>query len=214
MRQRAWGLISQPCGEPLLLSPRRFHSRSCGVLLLCIVLAVHSGLAATVTWHALVGSRNLTSTWQEGRDCLCNTHSLRLAPLDPRSPSQPRSYNLLISFWHLSPSLSFTGQLASRQPVIFPFPPAVMHVFPPTLMSSCDVKSCICVFEGTVQYSTRAVVFSLLPPGQRLAFSPHVSSSAPPPCPLFLPSPRPPAFHSLHSFGMQCSFIALLSHVI
>lgn len=193
MRQQAWGLISQPCGEPLLLSPRRFHSRSCGVLLLCLVLAVHSGLAVTVTWHALVGSRNLTSTWQEGRDCLCNTHSLRLAPLDPRSPSQPRSYNLLISFWHLSPSLSFTGQVVSWRPVIFLPPPAVMHVFPPTLMPSCDVKSCICVFEGTVQY-TSFRFFPPLPRGSDWPFSLlslHVSPLLPVLCSFHHLAPLP-----------------------
>ena len=202
LRQQAGGLISQPCDEPLLLSHPVFHSCYCGVLLLRLALAVHSGLAVTVTWHALAGSCNLTSTWQEGRDCLCNTHSLRLAPLDPRSPSQPRSYNLLISFWHLSRSLSFTGQDVSRRPMIFFSSPSAAHVFPPTLMPSCDVKSRICV-----QCSAWAFVFFCFfspprfPRGSDWPFSPSESPrlllllrS------LFLPSPRPPAFLSLHSF--------------
>lgn len=216
MRQQAWGLISQPCGEPLLLSPRRFHSRSCGVLLLCLVLAVHSGLAVTVTWHALVGSRNLTSTWQEGRDCLCNTHSLRLAPLDPRSPSQPRSYNLLISFWHLSPSLSFTGQVVSWRPVIF-LPPPRCHA---CLSShSHAFLWCKILYMCLWGYSTVHELSFFPPrfPGAATGLFPFWVSTSRPSSPSFVPSitsppclPLPPLFwHAmfLHCTSVTCDLV-------
>ena len=93
MRQRVWGIIPYPYGEPFLIRSALCTMLIIGVSSCCVSSWQHKvvGYYCDLSCSDWILQPDFSQADRQGKH-LCNMHSLRLAPWDSFPPSQPWSY--------------------------------------------------------------------------------------------------------------------------